>query len=253
MSRWRAIEVGRIRRRRPVESAEFGRVPVELAVSFCWNLTLGQLQRARTIQVLLSFELRYRPGCMWDGSMMTSVRPDAVPTLNAGPFRFVRSATTTSRWYWPQVGTLSSLRSPRFRPRRPRVRPGTGSRCSTRGCATASAIPSSSLRAPPMSRSARSGSGSTRSGPDVPASGWVLDAHRRRRVVSCALSAIATWGFTLPGIVRLELYVEPWNKGSWRTAEHAGFYREGLLRSWEPVGNKRRDMYMYSRLATDPT
>jgi hypothetical protein len=86
MSRWRAIEVGRIRRRRPVESAEFGRVPVELAVSFCWNLTLGQLQRARTIQVLLSFELRYRPGCMWDGSMMTSVRPDAVPTLNAGPF-----------------------------------------------------------------------------------------------------------------------------------------------------------------------
>ena len=82
---------------------------------------------------------------------------------------------------------------------------------------------------------------------------WVLDAHRRRRVASCALSAIATWGFTLPGIARLELYVEPWNEGSWRTAEHAGFYREGLLRSWESVGDQRRDMYMYSRLATDPT
>jgi RimJ/RimL family protein N-acetyltransferase len=52
--------------------------------------------------------------------------------------------------------------------------------------------------------------------------------------------------------VQLELYVEPWNEGSWRTAEHACFYREGLLRGWEPVGDKRRDMYMHSRLATDP-
>ncbi len=59
------------------------------------------------------------------------------------------------------------------------------------------------------------------------------------------------WGLTLPGLHRLELYVEPWNEGSWRAAEEAGYTREGLLRSWEQVGDQRRDMYMYSRLPTD--
>jgi RimJ/RimL family protein N-acetyltransferase len=53
-------------------------------------------------------------------------------------------------------------------------------------------------------------------------------------------------------IARLELYVEPWNTASIRTAESAGFQREGLLRSWQEVGGIRKDMYMYSRLATDP-
>jgi len=46
----------------------------------------------------------------------------------------------------------------------------------------------------------------------------------------------------------LELYVEPWNVGSWRTAEHAGFQREGLMRSWQELGGLRRDMYMYALL-----
>lgn len=81
---------------------------------------------------------------------------------------------------------------------------------------------------------------------------WVLRQHRRRGVASHALRALATWGFTLSGIARLELYVEPWNEGSWRAAESAGFQREGLLRSWETVGDERRDMFIYSRLANDP-
>jgi ribosomal-protein-alanine N-acetyltransferase len=81
---------------------------------------------------------------------------------------------------------------------------------------------------------------------------WVVAHHRRQRVAGRALAALASWGLTLPGIVRLELYVEPWNEGSWRAAESAGFRREGLLRSWELVGSERRDMFMYSRLSTDP-
>jgi ribosomal-protein-alanine N-acetyltransferase len=80
---------------------------------------------------------------------------------------------------------------------------------------------------------------------------WVLARHRRHRVAGRALEALASWGLTLPGIVRLELYVEPWNEGSWRAAESAGFQREGLLRSWEHVGTERRDMFMYSRLLSD--
>lgn len=52
----------------------------------------------------------------------------------------------------------------------------------------------------------------------------------------------------LPDIHRVELYVEPWNEGSWKTAENCGYMREGLLRGWEEIGGVRKDMYMYSRL-----
>ncbi len=77
---------------------------------------------------------------------------------------------------------------------------------------------------------------------------WVAARHRGRGAASGALGMISTWGLGLPGVHRLELYVEPWNEASWRTAEHAGYEREGLLRSWQVVGDERRDMYMYSLL-----
>jgi ribosomal-protein-alanine N-acetyltransferase len=57
---------------------------------------------------------------------------------------------------------------------------------------------------------------------------------------------------TLPDVHRLELYVEPWNEGSLRAAERAGYTREGLLRRWQEVGGQRRDRYMYSRVPIDP-
>jgi ribosomal-protein-alanine N-acetyltransferase len=69
--------------------------------------------------------------------------------------------------------------------------------------------------------------------------------------VTAALAAISRWGLSLEGIHRIELYVEPWNEGSWRAAEHVGYLREGLLRSWQQVGQQRRDMYMYSLLRQD--
>lgn len=62
---------------------------------------------------------------------------------------------------------------------------------------------------------------------------------------------ISRWGLGLPDIHRLELYVEPWNEASWRAAEQVGYQREGLLRSWESIGDQRRDMYMYSLLRSD--
>lgn len=78
---------------------------------------------------------------------------------------------------------------------------------------------------------------------------WIAASYRRRGLARHALATISTWGLQLPGVHRLELYIEPCNEGSWRTAEHAGYQREGLLRSWQPVGGQRRDMYMYSLLA----
>lgn len=81
---------------------------------------------------------------------------------------------------------------------------------------------------------------------------WIAPGHRRRGAASAALAAVSSWGLRQPGIHRLELYVEPWNEGSWRTAERNGYAREGLLRSWQDVGGERRDMYMYSRLRDSP-
>lgn len=82
---------------------------------------------------------------------------------------------------------------------------------------------------------------------------WLTPQHRGHGYASAALRALTRWAWTLPDLARLELYVEPWNESSWRTAERADFQREGLLRSWQPVGNERRDMYMYSLLAPDAT
>jgi RimJ/RimL family protein N-acetyltransferase len=80
---------------------------------------------------------------------------------------------------------------------------------------------------------------------------WVASEFRHRGYVTAALTALSRWGLSIAGIHRLELYVEPWNEGSWRAAERAGYRREGLLRSWQPVGHDRRDMYMYSLLPQD--
>ena len=77
---------------------------------------------------------------------------------------------------------------------------------------------------------------------------WIVASQRRRGIAATALRAITEWGFSLPEVDRLELYVEPWNTGSWRTAEGAGYEREGLLRGWQEIGGVRRDMFMYALL-----
>lgn len=80
---------------------------------------------------------------------------------------------------------------------------------------------------------------------------WVAESHRGRGLATGALRLISTWGLGLPGVHRLELRVEPWNTGSWRAAERAGYRREALLRSVQVVGGERRDMYVYALLPGD--
>ena len=77
---------------------------------------------------------------------------------------------------------------------------------------------------------------------------WIAPSCRGKGAASAALKALSNWGLVQPGIHRLELYVEPWNEGSWRAAERCGYAREGLLRSWQEVGGQRKDMYMYARI-----
>ncbi|MFE3453731.1 GNAT family N-acetyltransferase [Nonomuraea sp. NPDC059194] len=78
---------------------------------------------------------------------------------------------------------------------------------------------------------------------------WVAASARGQGVAVAALAAVSAWGLAELRIPRLELHVEPWNVGSWKAAERAGFAREGLLRSWQEIGGERRDMYVYSKLA----
>lgn len=74
---------------------------------------------------------------------------------------------------------------------------------------------------------------------------WIRPSRRRRGYAAAALDALTTWAFSTTDVQRLQLYIEPSNVGSWRTAERTRYEREGLLRSWEVVGDERRDMFMY--------
>ncbi|SOD63056.1 Protein N-acetyltransferase, RimJ/RimL family [Streptomyces zhaozhouensis] len=77
---------------------------------------------------------------------------------------------------------------------------------------------------------------------------WIVKSARGRGAAGSALVAVARWALLDLRIPRLELYVEPWNTASVRTAERSGFRREGLLRGWQQVGAERRDMFIYSLL-----
>ncbi|MEU6850052.1 GNAT family protein [Actinacidiphila alni] len=77
---------------------------------------------------------------------------------------------------------------------------------------------------------------------------WVAPSARGAGAAGAGLRAITDWGLRELGIARLELYVEPWNTGSLRTAESAGYVREGLLRDWQRVGGELKDMVMYAAL-----
>lgn len=74
----------------------------------------------------------------------------------------------------------------------------------------------------------------------------VLPKHRGMGFASDALAALTSFGWSIAGLHRIELYIEPWNVGSIRTAEKAGYLREGLLRSHQEIGGTRRDMLLYS-------
>ncbi|MGY4856350.1 GNAT family N-acetyltransferase [Cryobacterium sp. AP23] len=79
---------------------------------------------------------------------------------------------------------------------------------------------------------------------------WITPSQRRNGYATEALGVLTTWALNHAELDRIELYVEPWNDGSWRAAERAGYEREGLLRAWERIGGKPCDMFMYARLTT---
>lgn len=79
---------------------------------------------------------------------------------------------------------------------------------------------------------------------------WVAPPARRRGVAAAALTCLSMWALQQLGLVRLELYVEPWNEGSRRAAAAAGYEQEGLMRSYLEVDGRRRDVLLLARVRT---
>ena len=77
---------------------------------------------------------------------------------------------------------------------------------------------------------------------------WLNSSARGRGVAAKALAVVSEWALQNLEIVRLELFVEEWNIASLRTAEKAGFVREGLLRKLELIGGEWRDLVVYSKV-----
>ncbi|HLS32669.1 MAG TPA: GNAT family protein, partial [Brevibacterium sp.] len=76
----------------------------------------------------------------------------------------------------------------------------------------------------------------------------IAPEHRRAGLAADALRTLTAFAAAVPGLHRVELYIEPWNTGSLRTADAAGFTREGLLHSHQWIGGERRDMVLCARI-----
>lgn len=76
----------------------------------------------------------------------------------------------------------------------------------------------------------------------------VAPRSRGRGIAGRALIALTRFAWSIPELWRIELNIEPWNVASARTAESAGYEREGLLRSHQEIGGKRVDMLLYAKI-----
>jgi [ribosomal protein S5]-alanine N-acetyltransferase len=80
---------------------------------------------------------------------------------------------------------------------------------------------------------------------------WLLARARGRGLAGHALRALVSFAFVELAIPRLQLFVEPWNVASARTAESAGFRREATLRGWERIDGEQRDADCYALLHSE--
>jgi RimJ/RimL family protein N-acetyltransferase len=77
---------------------------------------------------------------------------------------------------------------------------------------------------------------------------WVAPEFRGRRAAAHALATLSHWAFRMLSLARLELHIGPGDVACERTAQLAGYQREGRLRSWEIRGGRRVNVEMWSLL-----
>lgn len=76
----------------------------------------------------------------------------------------------------------------------------------------------------------------------------IAPRHRGHGYAVDALTALTAFAWTLPAVHRVELYIEPGNISSIRTAERAGYVCEGRLHSHQEIGGRRRDMLLHAAI-----
>lgn len=74
----------------------------------------------------------------------------------------------------------------------------------------------------------------------------IAPRYRGRGLAARSLRALTGFAWSLPEVQRIELYIEPWNVSSEKTAQAAGYHREGLLRRHQVIGDHRVDMVLYA-------
>jgi [ribosomal protein S5]-alanine N-acetyltransferase len=80
---------------------------------------------------------------------------------------------------------------------------------------------------------------------------WLLPEGRGLGRSIRALRLVSRWALSQPGVVRLQLWTAPDNTASQRVAEHSGFQREGVLRSYQEIDGRREDAVFFSLLSGD--
>ena len=79
---------------------------------------------------------------------------------------------------------------------------------------------------------------------------WLAPAARGQGFATRALELLTAWAMGPPlGLRRIELMIDVTNEPSQRTAERAGYLREGVLRSYIEMKGRRWDVAMFARVA----
>lgn len=79
----------------------------------------------------------------------------------------------------------------------------------------------------------------------------IVPSKRGRGYASDVLRALTEFAWTVPGLHKVSLFIEPWNTASMRAAERAGYLREGVIASDQIIDGQRRDFAVYA--AVHPT
>ena len=74
----------------------------------------------------------------------------------------------------------------------------------------------------------------------------IVPSQRRCGYAADALLALTGFGWTLPGLARILLHIEPWNIASQRTAERAGYVRQEATADHQIFNGETREMLVYT-------
>lgn len=77
---------------------------------------------------------------------------------------------------------------------------------------------------------------------------WLIPGARNRGYATRAVGLLTTWGLEAEGLDRIEAWVEPGNRPSFRVLSRCGFEYEGRLRSFLQFPTRRTDALVFSRI-----